>query len=428
VKRFFIAVDRGEPDKPDKPDKLDKLDNPENADDLDHVDTAPVERPRGSSRTRRSAFVRCCILAVPVLVLAQQPERARTEALARRAGDRLQSLQREADRLASEERTLLGDLRRLEIDRQIKAEQFQQAAAAVTKVQGDLNATTERIDHLQQQDRAERPDLHARLVETYKLGRGRYLRLLLATSDLRRLGQAARAVAVMAKLDRDRIASHQLTLRELQSNRASLEARRKNVEALRAEAGRVQAAAGRAAQARNDLIRDIDRRRDLNAQLSGELQAAQQKLQVALRELGTGGAPVEAAALPLRPFRGDLDWPAAGPVRLRFNRTEGVRGPASHGIEIAAADGAPAQAIHGGLVAFADTFAGFGNLVILDHGSQTFSLYGNLLDLAVTKGARVEHGQTVGRVGPSPAGPAGLYFELRIDGQPVDPLQWLRKR
>jgi septal ring factor EnvC (AmiA/AmiB activator) len=431
VKRFFIAGDRdghgkldtlGAPDELDRADRLDKLDK------LDKLARAPAGRTQGSRRRRQTAFVRCCLLAVPVLLLAQQPDRARTEALARRAGDRLQSLQREADRLASEERTLLGDLRRLEIDRQIKAEQLQRAAADVSKVQGDLDATTERIEHLQQQDRAERPDLDARLVETYKLGRGRYLRLLLATSDLRRLGQATRAVAVMAKLDRDRIASHQLTLRELQSNRASLEARRKKVEALRAEAVRAQAAAVRAAQARNDLIRDIDRRRDLNAQLSGELQAAQQKLQVALRELGTGGAPVEVAALPLRPFRGDLDWPAAGPVRLRFNRTDGVRGPASHGIEIAAADGAPAQAIHGGVVAFADTFAGFGNLVILDHGSQTFSLYGNLLDLAVAKGARVEHGQTVGRVGPSPAGPAGLYFELRIDGQPVDPLQWLRKR
>ena len=58
--------------------------------------------------------------------------------------------------------------------------------------------------------------------------------------------------------------------------------------------------------------------------------------------------------------------------------------------------------------------------MIVDHGAQAFSLYGNLLDIAVKKGARVERGQTVGSVGPSPTGPAGLYFELRVDGQPVD--------
>ena len=44
------------------------------------------------------------------------------------------------------------------------------------------------------------------------------------------------------------------------------------------------------------------------------------------------------------------------------------------------------------------------------------------------KGARVEHGQPIGKVGPTPSGANALYFELRVDGQPVDPLQWLKKR
>jgi len=79
---------------------------------------------------------------------------------------------------------------------------------------------------------------------------------------------------------------------------------------------------------------------------------------------------------------------------------------------------------------FADVFTGYGNLVIVDHGSQTFSLYGDLRDIAVKKGAHIEHGAPVGSVGASPTSPGqpGLYFELRIDGQPADPLQWLRKR
>ena len=81
------------------------------------------------------------------------------------------------------------------------------------------------------------------------------------------------------------------------------------------------------------------------------------------------------------------------------------------------------------MVAYADLFAGFGNLVIVDHGAQNYSLYGNLLEIAVTKGTRVEQGHVVGTVGAPPTSATpGLYFELRVDGQPVDPLQWLRKR
>ena len=364
-------------------------------------------------------------------VLAQQADRTRTEALARRASDRMQALQREADRLASQEKTLLGDLRKLEVDRQIKLEQLRQLDGEAADVERGLRTATERLTRLQQEDLATRPDLRARLVEMYKLGRARYARLLLSTSDVRRIGQASRLVAALAKLDRDRVASHQHTIDELTATRATLAERNRRLDALRADAHRAEAEVAKAAQARNSAIRDIDRQRDLNAQLAGELQAAQQKLQMALRDLATGAAAGDrsvAAGLPLKPFRGDLDWPVTGTLRRRFVKATGGRAAPLNGIEIGTADGAPVVAVHEGVVAFADTFSGFGNLVILEHGSQTFSLYGNLLDIGVKKGGRVEAGQPLGTTGASATGPAGLYFELRVDGQPVDPLQWLKKK
>jgi len=374
----------------------------------------------------RPAYGRCATAVTALVTIAvlnaQQPDRARTEALARRAGERLQALQREADRLASQESTLLTDLRKLEVERQLKSEELKQLDAEAARVGAELKATTERIDALAQSEAAEGPELRARLVEIYKLGQARYLRVLLSTPDLRRIGQASRMVAAMAKLDRDRVASHQRTIAALKSARATLQERDKALATVRAAAAKAQAAVQRAAQARNDLIRDIDRRRDLNAQLAGELQTAQQKLQLALRDLATGGSPNDVVSLPLKAFRGDLDWPVRGDVRRRFS--PGI----SKGIEIAATEGADALAVHDGVVAFAGTFTGFGNLVILDHGSQTFSLYGDLLDISVKKGTHIDRGQPVGSVGPTPSGAAGLYFELRIDGEPVDPLQWLKRR
>ena len=384
------------------------------------------KEPRSSRRTQRilfSAFFALSAISSSVEPTAQTSDRARTEALARRATERLQALQREADRLASEERTLIGDVRKLEIERQLKAEELKRVDADAKKVQAELDATAERTAALEASEKAETPELRARLVEIYKLGQGRYLRMVLSTGDLRRLGRSTRTVAALAKIDRDRIASHARTLDELKRTRKALEARRTELVVLRGAAEKAQAAALRAGQLKNDLIRDIDRRRDLNAQLAGELQAAQQKLQAALRDLAAGAPVAEIAPLPLKPFRGELEWPVAGTVTRRFGR-----GTASNGIEITAMDGADAHAIHDGVVAFAGTFSGFGNLVILDHGSQSFSLYGDLLEIGVKKGGRVEHGQPVGTVGPTSSGANGLYFELRVDGQPVDPLQWLKKR
>ena len=371
-------------------------------------------------------FAISAISAVPssYVVMAQVPaERARTEALARRATERLQALQREADRLAADERTLLGDLRKVEIERQLKAEELKRVDADAAKLQAELDEITVRMDALQASSRAELPELQQRLVEIYKLGQARYLRLLLSTPDLRQLGQSTRTVAALAKLDRDRIATHARTLGELKKERKTLETRRAELATLHAAAEKAQTAALRAAQAKADLIRDIDKRRDLNAQVSSELQAAQQKLQATLRDLSTGGAASETAQLPLGPFRGALEWPVAGTVTRRFGR-----GSAANGIEITANEGANASAVHDGVVAFAGPFSGFGNLVIVDHGAQAFSLYGDLLDIAVKKGARIDHGQPVGTAGPIPSGADGIYFELRVDGRPVDPLQWLKKR
>jgi septal ring factor EnvC (AmiA/AmiB activator) len=369
-----------------------------------------------------------CVLCVLCgdRVFGQQAERARTEALARQATERMQALQREADRLASEERTILGDLRKLEIERQLATEERRQLDADITKVQTELSATTTVMQTLQRADSAQRPQLRARVVDLYKLGRNPYLRLLLSTTDFRQLGRAARTVAALATLDRERVASRQRTVDDLKAARATLEKRDRQLTSLRAAAEKARVGIERSLMARNELVRDIDRKRDVNAQLSGELQTTQQRLQSTLRGLATGAAAGGTTALPLRPFRGELDWPVeGGVVRRSFGKSGGN---ASNGIEIVAPEGAHATAIHDGTVAFADTFAGFGNLVILDHGSQTFSLYGDLLEIAVKKGARVDRGQRVGTVGPTRSAAAGLYFELRVDGRAVDPLQWFKKR
>ncbi len=366
------------------------------------------------------------LLVFSAVPAAQTTDRTRTEALARRAGDRIQALQREADRLSADERTLLGDLRKLEIDRQIKAEELRQLATEGSKVAADLLANQERTHQLEEQEASSRPELRSRLVDIYKLGQGRYLRLLLSTSDVRQVGQASRTLAALAKIDHDRVVSRQRTLVELKISRTALEDRRRELNQLRASAERAEASLGQAAQARNDLIHDIDTRRDLNAQLVAELQAANQKLQTTLRDLAAG-APVsaDAATLPIRPFRGDLDWPVTPTGPRRSARTGGTSGS---GVEIPAAEGASITSVHDGVVAFAGAFGGFGNLVIVEHGPQNFSLYGNLLEMSVNKGDHVERGQPLGTVGLAPAGSAELHFELRIDGQSVDPLQWLKKR
>ncbi|HEY6361257.1 MAG TPA: peptidoglycan DD-metalloendopeptidase family protein [Vicinamibacterales bacterium] len=358
-----------------------------------------------------------------------QEGRARTEALAQRVNERIQALQREADRLAGEARTLVGDLRRLEIERDLQAERLAQAGAAAAEAQAGLQQATSQLAQLEQQRAAQLPDLKAQLVDLYKRGRGGYARMLLEADGVRDLGRTTRAVSALVRINEQRLAEHRRTLENLRQERATVEQKAAELKAHEEEMRRARAAADRALAARTALIEQIDKRRDLNAQLAGELQVAHERLQQQVANLASG-RPGEAVDVPVAAFRGALDWPAAGRVTGRFGQGSDRVGGAAvrNGIEIAAPADSPVTAVHGGTVAYADAFSGFGTLVIVDHGREVYSLYGYLASASVERGQTVEAGMELGRVGSAPAGPPALYFEIRVDGRSVDPVQWLRVR
>ena len=241
------------------------------------------------------------------------------------------------------------------------------------------------------------------------MGAPRYTRLLLSAGNLRAIGRTYRLMGSLARRDREQLEEYRQTSAELQTSRA---ARR---------------ALNRAIASQTALVDEIDTRRDLTAQLTGELEAARQRLETALTDLAAGVSPAATTLmLPLRPFRGQIEPPVPGEVTLPFGAprlTEFVTTIAGIGIELAVTPGESVYAIHEGEVSFVGDFRELGNLVILSHGDQAFSLYGYLATLAVHEGIRVEQRAELGTAGFSPTGDPTLYFELRIDGRPVDPVE-----
>jgi murein hydrolase activator len=355
---------------------------------------------------------------------AAAQDRSRT---AQRASERIRTLLREADALAAQQSKLLIELRGLDEDRQKKAAEVARIDRELADTQAKLTESTKRAETLRQTAEAQRPDIEARLVQLYKQGGAGYWRMLLAVDDLRSLGRAYRNAAALTAIDRERVETHQQTLQALDAETKQLKARATQLATLQNDVKRARLAADRAVAAHSALIDSIDARRDLNAQMTGELQAAQQRLQASLSQADAGA---EAVSLPLESFNGALPWPVRGRVVARFGRETSSRfGTAvvRNGIEIETAVGQRVTAVHEGAVAYADQFTGYGTLVIVEHGRGGFSLYGYLGSAHVQRGSRVEPGSVVGISGRSPAGNPTVYFELRIDGRPVDPLQWLQK-
>jgi septal ring factor EnvC (AmiA/AmiB activator) len=373
--------------------------------------------------------VAVCALAASATLLAQAPaaDPNAADAAAQRAAERIRALQRESEGLASQERSLLVDLRKLEVERELKSAELANVERELRETRAKVTATIARAAVLRDAADTERPGVEQRLVQLYKLGHAGYWRLLLDSNDLRAIGRAYRTASALNRLDRERVQQHQKTLEALDGERRALEAHLKDVSRLQERAVAARNAIDRTVASRTSLVVSIDERRDLNAQLAGELEAAQQRLQGTVAQLGGRGGPV---MLPLRPFRGALPWPAAGVLIGRFGRATTSRfgtSIARNGIEISVAEGQPVRAVHEGTVAFSDQFTGYGNLVIIDHGDGAYSLYGYLASLEAARGAHVDAQTRVGSSGRNPSGNPALYFELRIDGKPVDPVQWLKR-
>jgi len=119
-------------------------------------------------------------------------------------------------------------------------------------------------------------------------------------------------------------------------------------------------------------------------------------------------------------LKGKLRWPVQGKVVSLFKE----RG--QNGIEIEASIGAPVRAILPGKVVYADWFKGFENLMIIDHGDGIFTISGNCSKLNKKRGDTVSEGEIIAQIGSSELDEdSRLYFEVRHQGKPQDPLKWI---
>jgi septal ring factor EnvC (AmiA/AmiB activator) len=239
----------------------------------------------------------------------------------------------------------------------------------------------------------------------------------------------ARQRSQLAALARDR-KSRAVTLGELEQQYRDRSAREQalgsDAKALQQVIGRLRAAAARAAAERAAAER---------AAAKAAAAASKSNSSRSAGAKANGAKPATTRATPPRqtataaPVRvGGLGWPLSGSLVAGFGGRM-PDGRASSGLLIAAGLGTPVRAAADGNVVFAEWMTGYGLILIVDHGNGYLSLYAHNESLLKDVGDTVKRGDAVARVGNSGglAQPA-LYFELRRNGQPVDPSSWLRRQ
>ncbi len=339
--------------------------------------------------------------------------------------ERRTALEQELAHLRGEEKSLLGEVEQLELELQLRTDELTEIQITLRRTRALLDATVARVRQLEASLAAARPGLAAHARALYKLGDMSYLRLLLSIDRPSDFFRGYRFITTLARRDNARVAAFRSDLQALTAEKAELERRTHESIALRTKLTAARRALDAQRARKTGLLTSLVERKELNAAYVEELAQAESRLQELLSGLGGGDV-----AVPLGAFRGGLPWPVDGRVRAGFGRRKHPRFDTytiHNGLEIEAAPGAEVRAVHEGRVVFAERFRGYGLMVVVDHGAKHHSLYAQLAEVAVTPGQDVAAGTVLGTADPAGADGPGVYFEMRFQGRPEDPLEWLRR-
>ncbi len=405
---------------------------------------------QGGARSQRRRWALVIVLLLPIgitPVLAQQQRRDDPIQSERHKLEQTQKQLREEREKAAEARrretSILAELE--QIDRRLvdKQQDVVRLDGRINRVQAELRSLRGEIQKLETSRGGQQDALARRLRTIYKIhAQGAALPLILSGEDPAARAAVIRQLGSLAALDARLIQEYRLTSDNLADRKGREEARQRELATLRAEATHEQAEVDREAGRRRVLLARVRDERVYHERMVGELTEASRRLEAFIRDLQIKQrrlarvppprAPGETPAVGFGNLRGRLPWPTDGRIVSAY-------GPQVHprfgtktfrnGVDIEAAEGTDVAAVYAGHVVYTGWFKGYGNLIILDHGSEYYTLYAHVAEILVKEGDDVRLTQRIGTVGDtgSLVGPR-LYFEVRYQGKPQDPEQWLRQR
>ena len=291
---------------------------------------------------------------------------------------------------------------------------------------------TDRYELLRREYRATMQQLEIRLVAIYERGQPSAAEAIFdarSVSDLldqlayiRSVAKQDRHIAIAVKTAKARVRAQRAQTAKVrahvQGEMRSVQVREQEVALVRDE---LLASRHRLSGARARKLHDLQATRDSEQEFVSEVDALSAASAAITAKIQA--AQSSPSAYSASPSASGLVWPVSGPVTSPF----GMRWGRMHeGIDIGVPYGTPIHAAAAGTVIYCGWEEGYGNLVVIDHGGNLATAYGHQSAIAVTCGQAVQQGDVIGYVGCTGhcTGPH-LHFEVRIGGNPVDPLGYL---
>ncbi len=253
--------------------------------------------------------------------------------------------------------------------------------------------------------------------------------------SIARLMQGKRYLELTLAYDQNLVSSLHAQAGRLEAVKEDLAQKREEVDRQRKSLVEVKEAIKLEKAKKEMILSSLRSEKETRVRTLKELEQAAQRLQKMMDEISRnalGGFKVPPSGSGFDLLKGKLDFPVRGQVVGEFGKAKHPEFSAEifhNGIDIEAPYGEKIRAVERGKVVFADRFSGYGKMMIIDHGQRYYTVYAHLSELLKRSGDIVQKGEPIALVGDSDSlAGARLYFEIRKDGKPLDPLPWFKKR
>ena len=321
----------------------------------------------------------------------------------------------------------LKELRLADLEVQAVKKTISQSNQRLQKSQQSLEKLEEREAILKNKHNDLSRSLFQHIKNTYKLQKSSPLKKLLEGESIDRFDQMMRFNSYITQATLELLNDYENSLNDLEMNEKKTLDLGENIQKTIKEKNQSLKSLQKQAKERLSLIGKIEEAKKDKELRYQQLRLERKTLEKLVQEILPEQPDDEESDLP--DFETPLIAPLIGKISKRFGEKKEDDILASQGVEISAPAGTPVQAIHTGEVVFSDWLRGFGLLLIVDHGNNYMSLYGNAEALLKTKGDQVESGELIAEAGNSGARKeSGIYFEIRHRGQPIDPEPWFASK
>ncbi len=307
-------------------------------------------------------------------------------------------------------------------------EERRQNRQALERTRSRLDELGQRRQRLQERLAEQRRQLAGYLEAAYRSGRHGFLRQLFGHEDPTALRRAFTYLGHLHRFRRQQVARLRENRERLGEVVAKLKKRRAQAQELEARLADQEERLEERKADRRSLLEELAGRARQQEERLSSIRADQKELRRVLERLREAGVLVDIEDKRMAELKGELSLPVADPdILARFGSSREGRSTQWQGVLLGAEAGSEVRAIFHGRVAYADHLRGYGLLIILDHGDGLLSLYAHNRALFKEVGEWVETGDTVAEVGRSGGRQrSATYFEIRREGEPVNPSKWCR--